>query len=199
MACCDAQIDQNPAPLARSLAIIKEPASGPWAAELALLRSLRTLKGTEARHRLERQYNACANLLQKCLPVRWTAWDEQSMRAAAGAFGGQKLRRNVRFNKFLFSFRRKLSWKTESGDHDVVVTAFDLSASPTGTVLVTTLTHLMLYWVDRYFDSCALLGLFCLLRVSCTHLETGCDGAWVQVPGGCSWTWGSDGRVVTKE
>ena len=29
--------------------------------------------------------------------------------------GGLKLRRSFRFNKVLFSFRRKLSWQTESG------------------------------------------------------------------------------------
>ena len=40
MAYCDAQIDQNPATLERSLAKIEEPSPKPWAAEPALLKSL---------------------------------------------------------------------------------------------------------------------------------------------------------------
>ena len=46
MACCDAQIDQNRAPVARSLAKMEEPALEPWAAEPALLKSLGNLAVT---------------------------------------------------------------------------------------------------------------------------------------------------------
>ena len=44
MACCDAQIVQNPAFLARRLAKIEKPAPEPWAAEAAIVLNLASMR-----------------------------------------------------------------------------------------------------------------------------------------------------------